>query len=252
MDVRDPQRPVEVARYDVNVRDMWLNERELWLVTGAGLEQWLLGIDGRARRMATLPGDFAWVRVQDDLVVTATLSGAASLWQRTRQGIEKSGQYISGDGIAGLQLDGNSLYLMGRRTGLQAVDISQPQAPRLTAIYPATGHHTQLAIARGAAFLAGEPSLSSVTLLPSVTVESPRQGELMMKVPASLPVGDYHLLAVDPAGRRQLRPNAFKVRFTAPGKRPFSLESFRKLLKSPLKPPVEAATDIPPASGKSP
>ena len=252
MDARDPQRPVEVGRYDVHIWDMWLNERDLWLVTGAGVERWSLGTDGRAKLAATLPGVFTWVRTQGDLIVTATLSGAVSLWRRTARGFEALGQYVSGDAITGLQLDGNSLYVMGPDAGLQAVDIRQPPAPRLTAVYPATGNHTQLAIARGAAFLAGESKLSSVTLLPPITIESHAQDELTVRVPANLPVGDYHLLAVDPEGRRWMRPNAFKVRFAAPGKGAFSLESFRQLLKSPLKPPVEAETDIPAGNAKTP
>lgn len=252
MDVRDPQRPVEVARYDVNIRDMWLNEQDLWLVTQDGMELWSLNTDGRAKPATTLPGVFAWVRAQGDLVVTGTLSGVINLWSRTEQKLAKLGQFNSGDAIMGLQLDGNTLYLVGQRNGLQAVDISQPQSPRLTAVYPATGNHTQIVIARGAAFLAGESKLASVTLLPKITVEPNAQGGLALQLPADLPLGDYHLLMVGSEGQRQLQPNAFKVRFSAPGKRRFSLDTFRQLLKSPLKPPVEAATDIPADHKKSP
>jgi len=109
-----------------------------------------------------------------------------------------------------------------------------------------------MAMARGAAFLAGESKLASVTLLPTMTVEPSAQNGLTLQVPADLPLGGYHLLAVGSDGQRQLKPNAFNVRFSAPGKRSFSLDTFRQLLKTPLKPPAEAVTDIPVGSGKSP
>ena len=150
-----------------------------------------------------------------------------------------------GDVITGLQLDGDRLFWVGRHNGLQAVDIRQPQSPRLMAAYPATGHHTHVAIAHGAAFLAGEPKLASVTLLPEMDVEADAGRGLRLRVPADLPLGAYHLLSVTPGGQRQLYPNALNVRFSAPGQRKFSLETFRQILKSPLKAPAEATTEIP-------
>lgn len=250
MDVRDPQRPVEVARYDVPVQDLWLDEQELWAVATDGeLLAWQMADDGVLTRSISVPGEFTHVQVRDGLVAASTVSGKVRLWQRA----EKNGspalavlsQYDTDDVITGLQLDGKRFYVVGRASGLSVVDVGQPQSPRLIAVYPATGHHTQVAVARGAAFLAGESKLASVTLLPAVAVELNADDGLTMKLPANLPLGDYHLLVKSPDGQRQLRPNAFKLRFAAPGQRKFSLESFRQLLTSPLKPPVEAATDIP-------
>lgn len=264
MDVRDPQRPVEVARYDFKIRDLWLDEQDLWLVTDKGLSRYWLAEDGslmRAISKATnkaatksifVAGDFTAVRSHGDLLIASTASGKVTLWRRSQKDLEALGQYMSGDTISGLHLDENSLYLVGPRNGLQALDISQPTSPRLTAVYPATGNHTQVGIARGAAFFTGERRLASVTLLPAATVEPNAKGGLSMKLPADLPLGNYHLLSVSPNGQRELQPNAFSVRFSAPGQRKFSLDSFRQLLKSPLKPPTEAVTDIPAGNGKSP
>ena len=256
MDVRDPQRPVEVARYDQNVRDLWLDEQQLWLVTDAGLLGWRVAANGTLTQGMSVPGAFASVRSKDGVVVASTTSGMIKFWRHSAknepQGLVALGQYDSGDVVTGLRLEGGMLYVVGRDSGLSVVDISQPQSPRLTAVYPATGNHTQVAVARGAAFLAGESKLASVTLLPTVTVGPNAQGGLALQLPADLPLGDYHLLAVGPGGQRQLRPNAFKLRFAAPGKRKFSLESFRQLLTAPLKPPVEAITDMSADRGNKP
>jgi hypothetical protein len=251
MDVRDPQRPVEVARYDVQVQDMWLSEQTLWLVTDTGLSAWAMAGDGRLSRKITLPGAFTRVRAQADLLVAATGAGVIKLWRRGAQGLEELAEIPCGDVITGLQLDGGMLYWVGQRNGLQAVDIRQPQSPRWVAAYPATGHHTHLAIARGAAFLAGGSKPASVTLLPVAAVEPDAAGGVRMRVPANLPLGTYHLLSVTPGSQRRLYPNALKVRFSAPGQRKFSLETFRQILKSPLKPPAEAATEIPAEVEKS-
>jgi hypothetical protein len=251
MDVRDPQRPVEVARYDVQVQDMWSDEQTLWLVADAGLSAWAMAGDGHLSQKTTLPGAFTRVRVQADLVVAATRTGIIKLWRRGAQGLNQLAEIPSGDTITGLQLDGDRLYWVGQRNGLQAVDIRQPQSPRWIAAYPVTGHHTHVAIARGAAFLAGGSKPASVTLLPAAAVEPDAEGGVRMRVPADLPLGTYHLLSVAPGGQRRLYPNALNVRFSAPGQRKFSLETFRQILKSPLKPPAEAATEIPAEVEKS-
>ena len=135
--------------------------------------------------------------------------------------------------------------LLGPRDGLQAVDIRQPGSARLVTVYPATGNHTRFVIARGAAFLAGEEKLASVTLLPPLAVTVKNEKELSVQIPAKLPRGDYHLLVAGRAGHRQVLPNALKLQFTAPGKKNITLDAFRQMLESPLKAPVESLTDLP-------
>jgi len=250
MDVRDPQRPVEVARYNVRVQDLWLDEQALWLVSPAGLVEWQVAGDGRLQQGITVPGAFVNVRIRDDVLVAATRTGIIKLWRRTTQGLEALGQYASGDTVTGLQLSGDALYVLGAHDGLQVLDISQPRSPWLTTAYPATGRHSGLAIARGAAFIAGEAKLASVTLLPALsvsvkTVSVKNQQELTLQVPAALPRGEYHLLAVGPKGQRQVLPKAFKLQFAPPGQRNTTLDAFRRLLKVPLKPPADVVTELP-------
>ena len=245
MDASNPQRPVEVVAYNVLVQDMWLHEQTLWLVTDMGLSGWEVSADGRLSQKITLSGEFVAVRAQDDLVVAATRAGVVNLWRRTLQGLDVLGQYVSNDVVTGLQLDGRLLYLLGPRDGLQAVDIRQPGSARLVTAYPATGNHTRFVIARGAAFLAGEEKLASVTLLPPLAVTVKNEKELSVQIPAKLPQGDYHLLVAGRAGYRQVLPNALKLQFTAPGKKNITLDAFRQMLKSPLKAPVESLTDLP-------
>jgi len=121
-----------------------------------------------------------------------------------------------------------------------AININNPKAPRLTAVYPATGKHTRVEIAQGAAFFAGEPRLASVSLLPPTSTQhTDGSGKVEIQLPAELPIGQYHLLATSPDGQRELLPNALSVQFTVQNKGKSSLEAMRQMLKSPLKPPTE-------------
>lgn len=249
VDARDPQRPREVARYELPVHDLWLDGQDLWLVTDQGLAQHRLAADGRLTPGAVVPGAFVGVRAQGGLVAASDVSGRISLWRHSAEdrpdGLLALGDYDSADMVTGLWLDADRLYVVGRETGLSVVDIRQPQTPRLIAGYPPTGNHTQVSIARGAAFLAGEARLASVNLLPALTAEPAAGGGVILQLPGDLPLGGYHLLTVGPEGQRQLRPKAIEVGFAAAGQRRFSLDTYRQLLTSPVKPPAEASTDIP-------
>ncbi|MBL1278436.1 MAG: hypothetical protein COB30_020370 [Ectothiorhodospiraceae bacterium] len=249
MDMRDPQQPVEVARYNVQVRDMWLDEDTLWLATDNGLLGQRVADNGLLSQHVKLPGRFNLVRVQGELLVAsissaAGVSGNIHLWRLSDTGPVKFGQLNNDEAIASLQLDEHKLYVLGLQNGLKMFDISQPGTPQLRAVYPATGHHSSVTIARGAAFFAGQATLASVTLLPAVTVGTDSSGAWTLQVPDDLPLGKYHLQTLGVNGQRQIMPNALKVQYGAPGKPTFSLDAFRRLMKSPLKPPAEVDTEI--------
>lgn len=255
MDVRDPQRPLEVARYDMSVWDMWLDGQTLWLVNGgAGLSGWTVANNGKLSQRVSLPDLFSRVRAKDGLLIASTFSGVVHLWRLEEQGLRPLAEFDSGDAVSDLQIVGESLYVLGPRRGLRVLDISRPQAPRLTAVYPATGRHTSVAIARGAAFFAGENKLASVAMLPMINVSpikqdaqasAPHATELMVELPTDLPRGRYHLVAVDPTGRQRVFANALSLQFAPPGRKNTTLDAMRQLLKTPLKPPAEAETVLP-------
>lgn len=241
LDMRDPLRPVEVARYPQPVRDLWVDEHGLWRVTAAGISQWGFAADGRLVASDTwdAAGDYAWLRSAGERVVAAGRQGQVSIWRRGAHGLQLLGQYDAGETLSDLQLAGNSIYLLGQRSGLMAVDISRPAAPRRYAVYPPTGQHERFALAKGAAFFAGETKLVTLRLLPATRVGVTAAGQLTLQWPADLPRGSYHLLVRTADGRQQLRPNALKLQFADPRRRHNALDTYRQLLKTPLKPPPE-------------
>ena len=245
IDVRDPQHPQELDRYPFQFNDLWVDDSALWLSTSQGLVWWQHGDDGvlKNKNLLTIPDDTNWVRSLNDLVVTANKGGDVKLWRKTQKGLTFLSQYKSCESLSDLQLKQNTVYILGKRKGLKAINISNPKLPRLTVTYPATGKHTRFEITQGAAFFAGESRLASVTLLPSnvltSTINKHRPGEAEIHLPANLPIGQYHLLATTPTGQRKLLPNAISVQLSAPGQWKSSLKSMRQMLKSPLKPPTE-------------
>jgi len=170
-------------------------------------------------------------------VVAATATGIVHLWRRTPGGLEPMAQYDARESITDLQLAGDKLYLVGQQSGLMELVVSSSSTLRLTAVYPPTGRHTSVAITRGAAFFAGEPKIASVNLLPAINVDSDASADLKLVLPAGLPRGNYHLLMIGPGGEKHLRPLALKAQFTDPAQKKFPLDSLRRILKTPLKPP---------------
>jgi hypothetical protein len=241
LDMRDPLRPVEVARYPQSVRDLWVDEHGLWRVTAAGISHWGFADDGRlvASNNWDAAGDYAWLRSEGERVVAASRQGRVSIWQRDTQGLQLLGQYDAGEELSDLQLAGNSIYLLGQRSGLMAVDVSRPGTPRCYAVYPPTGQYDRFTLAKGGAFFAGETKLATLRLLPVTRVSVATKDQLTLQWPADLPRGSYHLLVRTADGRQQLRPNALKLQFADPRQRHNALDAYRQLLKSPLKPPPE-------------
>ena len=255
VDVRDPQQPQEIARYPATIHDIWVDDDALWLTTTQGLVWWEhkninLFTD---KNTLEIHGGSHWIRTRNDLVVTANKNGIVKLWRKTPGGLISLSQYKIRETLLDLQLEQNTLYVLGKHSGLMAINISNPKSPLLTATYPATGKHTRFEIAQGAAFFAGEKRLASVTLLPStvlisnIAARSDGSNDINIHLPANLPIGLYHLLATSPDGQRELLPNAINVQFSAPHSSPdsaqgmgkSSLKTIRQMLKNPLKPPTD-------------
>ena len=251
VDVRDPQQPQEIARFPIKIQGLWIDDNTLWLSTTQGLVWWGHKNDGilTEKNMLAINGGSHWIRTQNDLVVTANKNGVVKLMRKASGGLTSLSQYNAQQTLLDLQLKQNTLYVLGKRSGLMAINISNPKSPILTTTYPATGKHTRFEIAQGAAFFAGEPRLASVTLLPSTALISNSaartdgSNEINIHLPANLPIGHYHLLATSPDGQRELLPNAINVQLSAPqsiqNKGKSSLKTIRQMLKNPLKQPTE-------------
>jgi hypothetical protein len=234
-DAREPRHPRVVARHPYQANDLWLDEAGLYLADAEGVTLFAIGAGGRLAPVTlfAIEGGVSLLRARGDVLAAVTLKGEVRLLKRSAEGFEPQGIFAPGEAVRDIQLEGGLLYVVGARSGLMVVDVSAPERPVLTTLYPAAGEHTRLALAQGAAFLAGETRLASAMLLPPVIMGT---GTPMLQLPAGLPAGRYRLLPVSADGERQFSP-AFEVRPAARNKG--GLEAIRRLLKQPLKPPPE-------------
>ncbi len=233
-DARDPARPRLISRQPMAIDDLWLGDDGLYIAGPEGLRLLGLSASGRLRPLARFdaPG-VQKVRSRHGLLAIALADDTVQLLRREGGGFTPLGRFQPREPVLDLQLHDGRLFVLGARSGLMTVDISRPEAPRLTTLYPATGRHRSLLLAGDAAFLGGERRLNSVTLLPAVRFTTPPGEPARLQLPDGLPSGRYHLLSIDANGRQRLLPNAFAARFSAPGKKHFNLKTLRQFMKKP-------------------
>lgn len=240
VDVREPSRPKLVETYPQAVHDLWISEGRLFAVNAAGLQVFTLAGDGRLHREAeyAVP-NASLIRARDDLVALLDGDSQVQLLRLTDGGLSHRGSFVPGDKVLDLQLTADGLYVVAEQLGLMVLDLQDVAQPRLSAVYPATGRHTNLALAHGSAFLAGGLRLASTVLLPPVTWQGPKVDEVVLRLPEDFPSGAYHLLSLSPQGERRWYPLVLERRAPGLGKGGNGLEAIRRLLKGPLKPPAE-------------
>ncbi len=232
-DAREPRHPRILSRQPMTINDLWVDDNGLLIATPEGLQRLTLSESGRLTPSARFhaPG-VQKIRSQNDLLAISLADDTVQLLRQKIGGFTPLGRFQPREAILDLQLDGEQLFVLGARSGLMAVDISRPDTPRLTTLYPATARHRNLLLVGNAAFLGGERHLNSMTLLPTVTITTPGQGTpTRLQLPSGLPSGRYHLLSIDTDGRQRLLPNAFEARFGIPGKKHFNLKTLRQFMK---------------------
>jgi len=234
VDDRKSGHAVEISRIPIMVQDLWVDDNAFLAATRSGLSWWRHdgGYLTKNRHNIAIPGGASWVRTQGDSVITAQKDGRVQLWHLTSQGLSAVSDYTAGEPLLDIQASNNTLYLLGKFSGLMVIDIHDPGSPRLNMTYPATGPYTGIEIAGGAAFFTGENKLASVTLLPSPRVVTGKSGVLELQLPANLPIGSYHLLKVTASGKHQLYPNAVQIHRSNHSPGGPILEKYRQMLKS--------------------
>ena len=233
-DAREPRHPRILSRHPMTINDLWVDDNGLLIATPEGLQWLTLDAAGRLTPTAHFhaPG-VQKIRSQNNLLAISLTNNTVQLLRQKIGGFTPLGRFQPHETILDLQLDGEQLFVLGARSGLMAVDISQPDSPHLTTLYPATARHRNLLLAGNAAFLGGERRLNSVSLLPDIRFTTPAGKPAHLQLPNGLPSGRYHLLSIDTDGRQYRLPNALTVRFGTPGKKHFNLEALRQLMKKP-------------------
>lgn len=221
----------QTAVYASKIKDLWpAADGRLLLATPGGIEIVEMSNPAQPRRVRHLPLRAELVRSQGNLLALYDKAGGIALYDYAK--LKLLGRFNPAEEIIDLQISGNRIYASGSQSGLLVLDISNARRPALKAAYPAASGATRLSKFSEAVFLAGNETLTTVRLLPEAVITPGSQGDVAVNAPPQLPLGSYHLLALDPrSGKRLAQYDALRVVMPAPKSPPFSMRDLERVMR---------------------
>ena len=207
--------------------DFWVTEDSLLLATPTNVQ--IIGIDNYKHPFRWLAEGADLLRVQDDLLAIYRRADGILLYDYAT--LKLLGNFNSGEVISDMQLSDNQLFISGEKSGLLVINISDPRQPTLQAAYPAARNINKFSVNSQAAFLASNKVLNEIKLLPDSTA-SVKDAQVAINVPKDMPLGSYHLLALNPTdGSRKIYPDVLRI-VRPPSTAPkFTMEEFENALR---------------------
>ncbi|HEU0283410.1 MAG TPA: hypothetical protein VFQ99_06460, partial [Gallionella sp.] len=221
----------QASWHTTEISDMWpADNNRLLLATPDGIEIMNVSDPLRPRLVRRLPQHAGLLRLQNNLLALYDKATGITLYDYVK--LKPLGRFNPGEEIADLQIAGDRLYASGSLSGLLVLDISNARRPVLKAAYPAASRVTKLNVFSGTAFMAGNETLASVRLLPDVTVKQNKKGGITVHAPPQLPLGSYHLLALNAkSGKRTAYHDVLRVAMPAPKIPRFSLQDLERAMR---------------------
>ena len=221
----------QASWYAAEIKDMWPDDNgRLLLATPAGIEIVEVSEPSHPRLVRRLPQRAELLRLQNNLLALYDKKTGITLYDYAK--LKPIGRFNPGEEISDLQIVGDRLYASGSLSGLLALDISNARKPRLKAAYPAASRVGKMSVFSGTAFMAGNETLASVRLLPDTTVRQDRKGVVTVNAAPELPLGSYHLLALNGGnGKRTVFHDVLRAVMSVSKKPRFSLQDFERAMQ---------------------
>lgn len=221
----------QVSWLAAEIMDMWpADNGRLLLSTPYGVEILEMKDPAHPRLVKRLPQHASLVRLHKNLLALYDKATGISLYDYATQKL--LGRFNPGEAISDLQISGDRLYASGNLSGLLAFDISNARRPVLKAAYPAASRATRLSEFSGTVFMAGNETLASVRLLPDVTITPDKHDGIKVSAPAQLPLGSYHLLALNPKdGKRTVQYDALRSEMPKPKTPRFNMQDLERAMR---------------------
>jgi len=240
VDLRSPDRIKSWHKHAGKINDIRAEGGRIYLATGQGMEvldeKLKLKMHYKTKQpagmvlalgtKAFLYGDKLGVRVLD---VSGTKVRPVSSFEPAER-------------LSGMTVDGEVLYATGTNGDLLEIDISSLKPIKIRGIYPLARPATGIKINNGIAMLAGNDIITSVKLLPPVTMTRRSVKEVRMHLPKELPAGNYDAVAIAPDGKRNISHGVLKISMPAFSKPDITQEEFQRLLQEQQK---ESAHGVP-------
>lgn len=237
--VADRQRGVAIidavsgqktAWYAARIKDMWCTPNRLLLATPDGVDILDLSNPAQPRSIQHLPGHAELLRLDKNLLVLYDQVEGFIFYDYVS--LKLLGRFNPGEEVVDMQIQHGRLYASGKLSGLLVLDISDASHPTLKAAYPAASNVTRLSVYDGAAFLAGNDTLTEIRLLPDASIKRGRNGDVTVSVPKDMPLGSYHLIALDGVtGKRTTTNDVLRVVMPVSNKPRFSMKDLERAMR---------------------
>ncbi len=202
----------------------------LLLATSTGVEIVNVSNPLHPRLIKRLPQRAELVRFKDNLLALYDRATGITIYDYAT--LREKWRFNSGEEISDMQISGGRLYVSGSLSGLLVLDISNGRRPTLKAAYPSSNRTSKLSEFSGTVFMAGNEALVSVRLLPDVTATPGKQGSVMVNVPPQLPLGSYHLLALNAqSGKRAAYFDVLRAAMPVPKTTRFNMQDFERAMR---------------------
>ena len=243
VDTSQPTAPRITSRLQMAINDMWLQQQRLFVTTEQGLTVYRLTPELQLQALATYPTEkttidtngraasMRWVRAVDDTIYVNEDGRGIQVLQLQGDKFTSLGRFAFTAPLQGMQIFTHHLYAVSKHSGILDIDVSNPKSPTLSFDYPNTGVLAAIAVNDQAIFVAGDKSLNSVSRMTDVTVLPSSDNQLNMRLPASLPLGDYQLTLIQANGDKHVLGDAITVKPAKRKKPKFTMEDFKKILE---------------------
>lgn len=221
----------QTLKLDTN--DLWVDQSTLYVATKSdGLLNFTIDHSGKIKPRKKIVDEKVYrLGASEKYIAAATVNYGVDIWERTTQGIKPLVNVSVEDQILGLAIQNTSLLILTSKRGLMHFEFSKSAAPKLIARYPSTDVYSDILMHNNAVFFAGQDTIASVQLLPTLRWDRVENNSLKVSLSGPLAIGNYHLAITDLKGNESFWPNALSVELKKSGKPKLSIEDFQKLLE---------------------
>jgi len=241
LDVSQSDMPHIKSRAWMATNDLWLQNQRLFVTSSQGLTVYQITSQFQLQRIATYSvtktapdtehNQPDWVRTSGDIIYLHEKGKGIHILKLQDGDLTSLGFFAFSAPLEDMQIYANHLYVACESAGILDIDVTNPATPALSVEYPATSHMAKIAINEQAIFLAGDKSINSVTRLADIAVKTSAKNDIKMRLPGSLPLGDYQLTFLQLNGDRQVLGDAVTVKPPKRKKPKFTMEDFKKILE---------------------
>jgi hypothetical protein len=233
IDLHDADRARPWFVYAAKINDLRVEGGHIVLATGRGMEVLDEKFNLKLRYQTRHPAAMVRARGTKAFLYGEKLGLRVLDLSGTR--IRPVSSFNPGEILSGMTLDGDVLYATGTYGDLLELDITRLTALRIRGIYPLASTATDIRVINGTALLAGNDIITSVKLLPPVTLTRRASREVRMQLPMDLPAGTYDAVAIAPDGKRYISHNVLKIGMLDFSKPEITQEEFQQLLQEQRK-----------------